>query len=103
MPGLGRQRREIRRAIRRGRLCECEVDAAAGRVLELLEKCERKSIETIETIDAIGTIDAMEGLSPWGDGRRGLREMAAAGMVLLENRDQTLPPMAVARDCPPSS
>lgn len=90
MPGLGRQRREIRRAIRRGKLCECEVDAAAGRVLELLEKCEQGQLagnadlqKPAGTPESPGTTSDAHTLS--------LREMAAAGMVLLENRDQTLP------------
>lgn len=72
-PGLGRQRRELRRAMRRGRLCECVLEESVRRLVELGAKVGAQH-------EAVGT-----------EGRQVAREAAAAGMVLLENRAGTLP------------
>ncbi len=82
MPGLGRQRREILRAVRRGRLCECELDMAVSRVLQLVGK------SPCHGIPQPSPVAETPGAMPAGDVAR---EAAAAGMVLLENRDCTLP------------
>lgn len=79
MPGLKRQRWQLKRAVRRGKLCECELDESVQRILELEEKCNAKPAVCFPELQA-------------------LPGHAALGMVLLENRDETLP-LALSGRC----
>lgn len=75
MPGLKRQRWQLKRAVKRGELSEKELDEAVGRVLRLGKL-------TAEAKDKEDTSDSTQ---------NDICRRASEGMVLLENRDGTLP------------
>lgn len=85
MPGMKRQRWQIKRAIKRGRLSEETVDSAVHRILSLVVKT-RKFSEEHAGQQQSGKYDLL-----LDEHARVARRAAAMGMVVLENRDETLP------------
>ena len=79
MPGLKRQRWQLRRAVRKGKLTVEELDHAVRRVLELSQKT---SVATAQRENPVANSSSSISLS---------RNLAAEGMVLLENKGHTLP------------
>lgn len=77
MPGLKRQRWQLRRAVKRGKLSEAELDEAVSRVLSLGER----TAEARKRSRGDGAASAAEDIC----------SRASEGMVLLENRNGTLP------------
>lgn len=79
MPGMKRQRWQIRRALRHGKLSEATVDSSLHRMLSLIVKT-RKVHESDTHYDLRLREHAQVA-----------RRAAAMGMVILENRNETLP------------
>lgn len=79
MPGMKRQRWQIRRAMKRGQLSQQTVDSAVHRLLTLVVKTRG-----LHEVEAKADLRLEEHAQV-------SRRAAAMGMVVLENRDETLP------------
>lgn len=79
MPGMKRQRWQIKRALKRGRLSEEAVDSSLHRMLSLVVKTRK-----FQRSDIQSDLHLREHAQV-------ARHAAAMGMVVLENRDATLP------------
>lgn len=86
MPGMKRQRWQIKRAIKHGRLSEETVDSAVHRLLSLVVKTRKLTDENAGKQKSECQYDLR-----LDEHAQVARRAAAMGMVILENRNETLP------------